>query len=53
MRNSDSVLLIDCQMPNDEIKNKDNSGNHRQYNAFSENHPESLEVDGNNCYVAF
>ena len=49
MRNSDSVLLIDCRMPN-EIKNKDISGNHRQYKAFLETHPESLEVDGNNCY---
>merc|ERR1712226_1107632 len=46
MRNSDSVLLIDCQMPNDKIRNENISGNPRQYIAFAENHPESLEVEG-------
>ena len=50
MRNSDSVLLIDCRMPNDKIRNENISGNPRQYIAFAENHPESLEVEGNNCY---
>ena len=46
MRNSDSVLLIDCRLPNDETKNKNLTENHRKYKTFSDNYPESLEVEG-------
>ena len=46
MRNSDSVLLIDCRMPNDRMKNEQFLGNQRQYKVFLESHPESLEVEG-------
>ena len=46
MRNSDSVLLIDCRLPNDESKNKNLTENHRKYKTFSDNYPESLEVEG-------
>ena len=48
MRNSDSVLLIDCRMPNDKMKSGQISGNQRQYKVFLERHPESLEVEGSN-----
>ena len=48
MRNSDSVLLIDCRMPNDRTKNEQLLGNQRQYKVFLESHPESLEVEGSN-----
>ena len=46
MRNSDSVLLIDCRLPNDETKNKNPTDNHRKYKTFSDNYPESLEEEG-------
>ena len=46
MRNSDSVFLIDCRLPNDESKNKNLTENHRKYKTFSDNYPESLEVEG-------
>ena len=48
MRNSDSVLLIDCRIPNDETKNGQFSGNQRQYKVFLESYPESLEIEGSN-----
>ena len=46
MRNSDSVLLIDCQMPkhNDKIV----QGDPRKYKTFAETYPESLEIEGIN-----
>ena len=46
MRNSDSVILIDCRLPeninNHEILQKDP----RHYHTFADNYPESLEVEG-------
>ena len=44
MRNSDSVLLIDCQMTNS--KNTATDGDSRKYKTFADNYPESLEVEG-------
>ena len=46
MRNSDSVLLIDCQAPKSNQKDEIIQGDPRKYKTFAQTHPESLEVEG-------
>ena len=48
MRNSDSVLLVDCQLPNksNEDKENDAAGDPQKYMTFANRHPESLECEG-------
>ena len=48
MRNSDSVLLIDCQVPKHNVNNEVVQGDPRKYKTFSETYPESLELEGIN-----
>ena len=46
LRNSDSVLLIDCQMPKSQNSGKTQQGSPKKYKTFADEHPECLEVEG-------
>ena len=46
MRNSDSVLLIDCRLPENINKNETLQKDPRHYQTFADNYPESLEIEG-------
>ena len=48
LRNSDSVLLIDCQMPKSQSSAKTQlKGSPKKYKTFADEHPEYLEIKGN------
>ena len=52
LRNTDSVLLIDCQMPKSQNSAKtQQGGSPKKYKTFADEHPECLEVEGinSNC----
>ena len=47
LRNTDSVLLIDCQMPKSQNSAKtEQGGSPQKYKTFADEHPEYLEVEG-------
>ena len=46
LRNRDSVLLIDCQMPKSQNSTKTQQGSPKKYKTFADEHPECLEVEG-------
>ena len=46
LRNTDSVLLIDCQMPKSQNSAKPQQGSPKKYKTFADEHPECLEVEG-------
>ena len=46
LRNTDSVLLIDCQMPKSQNSAKTQQGSPKKYKTFADEHPECLEVEG-------
>ena len=46
LRNSDSVLLIDCQMPKSHNLDETPQGSLQKYKTFADEHPEYLEVEG-------
>ena len=49
LRNTDSVLLIDCQMPKSQNSAKtQQGGSPKKYKTFAAEHPECLEVEGIN-----
>ena len=46
MRNSESVLLIDCRLPENINKQEILQKDPRHYKTFADNYPESLEEEG-------